>query len=78
MLYVTLQIITRLRKSCHELGEEEIGKLAVSLFNCQSKAEGRALYYCSDEMVGCVGRCVFYSNSGISLGLKMGRNPKFL
>ncbi|XP_028399908.1 protein brambleberry-like [Dendronephthya gigantea] len=43
-------IITRLRKSCHELGEEEIGKLAVSLFNCQSKAEGRALYYCSDEM----------------------------
>ena len=44
-------IITRLRKSCHDLGEEEIGKLAVSLFNCQSKAEGRALYYCSEEMV---------------------------
>ncbi|CAB3999667.1 Hypothetical predicted protein [Paramuricea clavata] len=43
-------IITRLRKSCHELGEEEIGKLSVSLFNCQSKAEGRALFYCSEEM----------------------------
>lgn len=43
-------IITRLRKTCHDLGEEEVGKLAVALFNCQSKAEGRTLYYCAEDM----------------------------
>lgn len=45
------QVISRLRSSCGDMHEEELGKLAVELFNCQSKTEGRPTYTCTQHMV---------------------------
>lgn len=43
-------VILRLRASCSSLSEEQLAKLSVALLNCQSAAEGRPLYPCSEDM----------------------------
>lgn len=44
------RVIMKLRKSCHELNAEQLGKLAVMLLNCQSNSEGRDLFQCTETM----------------------------
>uniref|UniRef100_A0A182YMB5 Protein brambleberry n=1 Tax=Anopheles stephensi TaxID=30069 RepID=A0A182YMB5_ANOST len=44
------RIILKLKKSCHELNAEQMGKLAVMLLNCQSDSEGRPVFPCTDEI----------------------------
>lgn len=44
------RVIMKLRKSCHELNAEQMGKLAVMLLNCQSNSEGRNLFKCTETM----------------------------
>uniref|UniRef100_A0A4Y0BPT1 Protein brambleberry n=1 Tax=Anopheles funestus TaxID=62324 RepID=A0A4Y0BPT1_ANOFN len=44
------RIILKLKKSCHELNAEQMGKLSVWLLNCQSDSEGRPVFPCTDEM----------------------------
>ncbi|XP_035915680.1 protein brambleberry-like [Anopheles stephensi] len=44
------RVILKLKKSCHELNAEQMGKLAVMLLNCQSDSEGRPVFPCTDEM----------------------------
>uniref|UniRef100_A0A1Q3FH47 Uncharacterized protein n=1 Tax=Culex tarsalis TaxID=7177 RepID=A0A1Q3FH47_CULTA len=44
------RVILKLKNSCNQLNAEEIGKLAVMLLNCQSDAEGRPIYHCTDQM----------------------------
>ncbi|XP_035795721.1 protein brambleberry-like [Anopheles albimanus] len=44
------RIVLKLKKSCHELNGEQMGKLAVMLLNCQSDSEGRPLFPCTEEM----------------------------
>ncbi|XP_052898598.1 protein brambleberry-like [Anopheles moucheti] len=44
------RIILKLKKSCHELNAEQLGKLSVWLLNCQSDSEGRPVFPCTDEM----------------------------
>ncbi|XP_050072272.1 protein brambleberry-like [Anopheles maculipalpis] len=44
------RVILKLKKSCHELNAEQMGKLAVMLLNCQSNSEGRPVFPCTDEM----------------------------
>ncbi|XP_052866376.1 protein brambleberry-like [Anopheles cruzii] len=44
------RVVLKLKKTCHELNAEQMGKLAVMLLNCQSDSEGRPLFLCSDEM----------------------------
>uniref|UniRef100_A0A6P8I3R8 Protein brambleberry-like n=1 Tax=Actinia tenebrosa TaxID=6105 RepID=A0A6P8I3R8_ACTTE len=43
-------VINRIKKSCSDINEEELGKLGVQLLNCQSLAENRPTYKCTDEM----------------------------
>lgn len=45
------QVISKLQRSCGEMTDEELGKFSVHLLNCQSQAEGRTYYTCSDSMV---------------------------
>lgn len=45
------QVIARLRQSCGEMGEETMGKLSVALLNCQSEAEHRPTFACTEDMV---------------------------
>ncbi|XP_053706130.1 protein brambleberry [Synchiropus splendidus] len=45
-----VQVVARLRASCHALTEEQMAKLGVELFNCQARIEGRRTFPCSDEM----------------------------
>lgn len=44
------RVILKLRKSCHELNAEQLGKLSVMLLNCQSQSEGRTLFECTENM----------------------------
>ncbi|KFB41628.1 hypothetical protein ZHAS_00009257 [Anopheles sinensis] len=44
------RIILKLKKSCHELNAEQMGKLSVMLLNCQSDSEGRPVFACTEEM----------------------------
>lgn len=44
------RVVMKLRKSCHELHAEQLGKLAVMLLNCQSVSEGRRLFECTETM----------------------------
>ena len=46
-----LQVVYQLRQSCGAMGEEELGKMAVALLNCQSKAENRPTFPCTPHMV---------------------------
>jgi hypothetical protein len=43
-------VVLRLKASCASLTEEQLAKLSVSFLNCQSAAEGRPQYPCSDDM----------------------------
>ncbi|XP_072031530.1 protein brambleberry-like [Amphiura filiformis] len=43
-------IIAELKTSCSDITEEELAKLGVALLNCQSKAEGRPTYTCTEDM----------------------------
>lgn len=43
-------VILRLRASCTSLTEEQLAKLSVALLNCQSAAEGRTQFPCSEDM----------------------------
>ena len=45
------QVIVKLRKSCGEATEEELGKLSVELLNCQSQTEQRQTFPCTQDMV---------------------------
>lgn len=45
------RVILKLRKCCHELNAEQLGKLSVMLLNCQSYSEGRTMYDCTENMV---------------------------
>lgn len=44
------RVILTLRKTCHELNAEQLGRLSVMLLNCQSHTEGRKLFECNDNM----------------------------
>lgn len=46
-----LQVVSRLRQSCGEMSEEDLGKLSVELLNCQSAAEARETFTCTQDMV---------------------------
>ncbi|XP_052760579.1 protein brambleberry-like [Mya arenaria] len=43
-------VVYKLKKRCGDLSEEDLGKLAVQLLNCQSSVEQRPIYPCTDEM----------------------------
>ncbi|XP_046582949.1 LOW QUALITY PROTEIN: protein brambleberry-like [Haliotis rubra] len=43
-------VVFNLRKKCGDLSEEELGKLAVQLLNCQSEAEHRPVFPCTSSM----------------------------
>ena len=45
------QVISKLQRSCGEMSDEELGKFSVHLLNCQSDAERRTVYACSESMV---------------------------
>lgn len=44
------RVIMTLKESCYELNSETLGKLSVMLLNCQSHAEGRQIFECTDTM----------------------------
>lgn len=45
------QVILALQKSCAELNEEDLSKVAVNLLNCQSAIENREVFPCTNDMV---------------------------
>eukprot|EP01137_Pigoraptor_chileana_P007712 Opistho-2@53645 len=45
-----LRILDGLRKSCSSMSEEEISKVGVNLFSCQSEMEGRPAFPCTADM----------------------------
>lgn len=45
------QVVTQLKATCNGLSEEQLAKLGVALFNCQSEVEGRKTFLCTEEMV---------------------------
>ena len=47
-----MKVVEELRESCGDMNEEELAKMSVKLLNCQSQAEGREIFPCTDEMVG--------------------------
>lgn len=70
------QVVSRLRSSCGDMSEEELGKLSVQLLNCQSAAESRPTFSCTNNMVwnnaliikllkpvSCIIRCILVSQS---------------
>lgn len=44
------KVIMKIRTSCSDMTEEELGKLSVNLLNCQSAVEGRKMFPCTEEM----------------------------
>ncbi|XP_055048607.2 protein brambleberry [Misgurnus anguillicaudatus] len=44
------RVVAQLKATCNGLSEEQLAKLGVSLFNCQSEVEGRRTYPCTEEM----------------------------
>ncbi|TRY85900.1 hypothetical protein DNTS_011921 [Danionella cerebrum] len=44
------RVVAQLKATCSSLSEEELAKLGVVLFNCQSEVEGRRTYPCTEEM----------------------------
>ncbi|XP_059391728.1 protein brambleberry-like isoform X3 [Carassius carassius] len=44
------RVVTQLKATCSGLSEEQLAKLGVALFNCQSEVEGRRTYPCTEEM----------------------------
>lgn len=43
-------VVYSLKKKCGDLTEEDLGKLAVQLLNCQSEAENRPTFQCTADM----------------------------
>lgn len=52
-LFISLikKVVAQLKATCSGLSEEQLAKLGVALFNCQSEVEGRKTYPCTEEMV---------------------------
>lgn len=48
------KVVLKIRKTCSALTEEELSKFSVNLLNCQSFAEGRKTYPCTEEMVSYI------------------------
>ncbi|KAF7702002.1 protein brambleberry [Silurus meridionalis] len=44
------RIVSQLKATCSGLSEEQLAKLGVALFNCQSEVEGRRTFQCTEEM----------------------------
>ncbi|XP_012257796.2 protein brambleberry-like isoform X2 [Athalia rosae] len=44
------KVVMKIKTSCSDMTEEELAKMSVSLLNCQSAAEGRKMFPCSEEM----------------------------
>ncbi|XP_045129827.1 protein brambleberry-like isoform X2 [Portunus trituberculatus] len=44
------KVVLALEKSCGELNEEDLSKVAVNLLNCQSAIEDRAVFPCTSDM----------------------------
>ncbi|KAI1888808.1 hypothetical protein AGOR_G00172560 [Albula goreensis] len=44
------RVVAQLKSTCSSLSEEQLAKLGVVLFNCQSEVEGRKTYPCTEEM----------------------------
>ncbi|KAM9495788.1 protein brambleberry-like isoform 1-T2 [Clarias gariepinus] len=44
------RVVSQLKATCNGLSEEQLAKLGVSLFNCQSEVEGRKTFLCTEEM----------------------------
>ncbi|MCJ8736037.1 hypothetical protein PDJAM_G00254160 [Pangasius djambal] len=44
------RVVTQLKATCNGLSEEQLAKLGVALFNCQSEVEGRRTFLCTEEM----------------------------
>ncbi|XP_030621146.1 protein brambleberry [Chanos chanos] len=44
------RVVSQLKATCSSLSEEQLAKLGVALFNCQSEVEGRKTYACTEEM----------------------------
>ncbi|XP_067292294.1 protein brambleberry isoform X2 [Pseudorasbora parva] len=44
------RVVAELKATCSGLSEEQLAKLGVALFNCQSEVEGRRTYPCTEEM----------------------------
>ncbi|KAM4549337.1 protein brambleberry isoform 2-T2 [Odontesthes bonariensis] len=44
------RVVAQLKSNCETLSEENLAKLGVALFNCQSDIEGRRTFPCSEEM----------------------------
>ncbi|XP_070562103.1 protein brambleberry-like isoform X3 [Ptychodera flava] len=49
------KVVSQLKSSCNDINEEEVSKLGVALLNCQSQAEGRQTYTCTEDMG--IGEC---------------------
>ncbi|XP_006819716.1 protein brambleberry-like [Saccoglossus kowalevskii] len=49
------EVIAELKDACNDITEEELAKLGVALLNCQSQAEGRTTYTCTEDM--SIGDC---------------------
>jgi hypothetical protein len=45
------KVVLKIKTACASMTEEQIAKLSVNLLNCQSAAEGRTLFPCTDKMV---------------------------
>lgn len=43
--------VVKLKAACGKVLEEELAKFSVDLLNCQSAAEGRPIYTCTEDMV---------------------------
>ncbi|XDV52498.1 hypothetical protein PO909_021225 [Leuciscus waleckii] len=44
------RVVAQLKATCSGLSEEQLAKLGVALFNCQSEVEGRRTYPCTEQM----------------------------
>ncbi|XP_060770691.1 protein brambleberry [Neoarius graeffei] len=44
------RVVAQLKATCSGLSEEQLAKLGVALFNCQSEVEGRRTFLCTEEM----------------------------
>ncbi|XP_011407209.2 PREDICTED: protein brambleberry-like [Amphimedon queenslandica] len=44
------RVMMLLNNTCHDMDDEEHAKLSVRLMNCQSQAEGRPTFKCTEEM----------------------------
>ncbi|XP_026774666.3 protein brambleberry [Pangasianodon hypophthalmus] len=44
------RVVSQLKATCNGLSEEQLAKLGVALFNCQSEVEGRRTFLCTEEM----------------------------